>query len=63
MDGSAALISVPLWVYLGFIGSQNRDTLLDWIKKGQIGTVAVVLAIVALFVVRYLLKRKKSKAA
>jgi membrane protein DedA with SNARE-associated domain len=60
MDGSAALISVPLWVYLGFIGSQNRATLLDWVKKGQLGTLIVVGVIIALFILRYFLKRKKS---
>ena len=34
-DGIAALISVPVWVYLGFHGAEQRDLLAQWIKKGQ----------------------------
>lgn len=34
-DGSAALISVPVWVYLGFWGANRREELLQWIKRGQ----------------------------
>jgi membrane protein DedA with SNARE-associated domain len=29
LDGFAALISVPFWVYLGYYGADNRDWLLD----------------------------------
>jgi membrane protein DedA with SNARE-associated domain len=35
LDGFAALISVPLWVYLGYFGANNHDWLLTWIKRGQ----------------------------
>ena len=35
LDGLAALISVPIWVYLGFYGAENREWLLHWIKRGQ----------------------------
>lgn len=35
LDGLAALISVPLWVYLGYLGADNRDWLAIWIHRGQ----------------------------
>lgn len=35
LDGLAALISVPLWVYLGYLGADNRDWLATWIHRGQ----------------------------
>jgi membrane protein DedA with SNARE-associated domain len=61
IDGSAALISVPIWVYLGFLGSQNRTVLLHWIKKGQIGSFVFIGAIIAVFAAKYLIKRFRSK--
>lgn len=35
MDGFAALISVPVWVYLGFYGAKNIDWLFDIVRRGQ----------------------------
>jgi membrane protein DedA with SNARE-associated domain len=37
LDGFAALISVPFWVYLGYYGADNREWLLDWIRRGKAG--------------------------
>lgn len=37
LDGLAALISVPLWVYLGYAGANNREWLAMWIGRGQHG--------------------------
>ena len=47
-DGLAALISVPAWVYLGYIGADNTDWLLKWIHRGQAGVwiVFILLALV-----------------
>ncbi|GAB2580291.1 DedA family protein [Dyella jejuensis] len=35
LDGVAALISVPLWVYLGYFGANRREWLGTWIHRGQ----------------------------
>ncbi len=35
MDGVAALISVPLWVYLGYYGAKNFDWLFSMVRHGQ----------------------------
>jgi membrane protein DedA with SNARE-associated domain len=49
-DGLAALLSVPFWVWLGYIGAENRVWLLDWIRRGQ-GAIALgVVLLIALTV-------------
>ncbi len=35
MDGFAALISVPVWVYLGFYGARNFDWMFAMLHRGQ----------------------------
>jgi membrane protein DedA with SNARE-associated domain len=35
LDGLAALISVPFWVYLGYFGANRREWLGMWIHRGQ----------------------------
>ncbi|MGN2242898.1 DedA family protein [Frateuria sp. GZRR33] len=47
LDGLAALISVPVWVYLGYFGANNREWLTTWIGRGQHGIwiVAAVLVV------------------
>jgi membrane protein DedA with SNARE-associated domain len=35
LDGFAALISVPAWVYLGYFGANNHQWLVLWIRRGQ----------------------------
>ncbi|HET6804362.1 MAG TPA: DedA family protein [Frateuria sp.] len=37
LDGLAALVSVPVWVYLGYFGANNREWLAMWIGRGQHG--------------------------
>lgn len=49
MDGAAALISVPVWVYLGYYGAANHEWLLRWLGRGKaiIGMLVLVLAAIA----------------
>ncbi|MBN8712637.1 MAG: DedA family protein [Xanthomonadales bacterium] len=35
IDTMAALISVPVWVYLGYFGASNHAWLVMWIRRGQ----------------------------
>jgi len=47
LDGMAALVSVPFWVYLGYFGANRREWLGMWIERGQhslwlLGAVAVL---------------------
>jgi membrane protein DedA with SNARE-associated domain len=59
IDGTAALISVPIWTYLGFWGSQQRHLLLEWVKKGQTGSFILLGIIVTVFAARVYLKYRK----
>ena len=43
MDGLAAALSVPVWVYLGDFGAENKDWLLKQIHRFQFGLYAVCL--------------------
>lgn len=64
-DGIAALISVPVWVYLGFWGERQLSdlNLLDnYVKKGQYGVFTVLgIAIVTLVIIWFVKKKIKEK--
>lgn len=62
MDGFAALISVPLWVYLGFFGAENREWLMTKIHQFQ-HVFYVLIAIVVVFVLRWAYKKRKALIA
>ena len=50
LDGMAALLSVPFWVYLGYFGANRREWLGMWIRRGQnsLWLVAGIVLVVAL---------------
>ena len=56
LDALAALISAPIWVYLGYYGAQNHEWLLKWLDRGKV-IVLVVAAIILAVVVRYFWRR------
>ncbi len=59
-DFLAAIISVPVWVYLGFYGASNFDQLMTWVRQGQI-TIFLLLAVVIIgFVVKKYLARRNA---
>ncbi|MFC4161566.1 DedA family protein [Chitinimonas lacunae] len=62
LDGLAALISVPAWVYLGYFGAYNRDWLMTWIGRGQTG-ILVLLGVLALVMLVTYLRRRNAKCA
>lgn len=45
MDGFAAIISVPIWVYLGYFFASNFEELLGHLHKGQM----IILSVLGLF--------------
>ena len=47
LDGAAALISVPFWVYLGYFGADNHQWLLTWMHRGQ-ASLWIILGILLL---------------
>lgn len=56
MDGLAALISVPIWVYLGHYGATNKDWLLQKAHQFQ-NTIIVLLVLGGLILLVYFLRR------
>ncbi|HEV2622361.1 MAG TPA: DedA family protein [Frateuria sp.] len=60
LDGLAALISVPVWVYLGYAGANNREWLAMWIGRSQNGM--WVLAVAAALVAGWLWWRRRYRA-
>lgn len=59
LDFCAAIISVPVWVYLGEHGANNREWLAEQIKTGQSG-IYVIICLIALFVGWKIYKARKS---
>ncbi len=61
-DGFAALISVPLWIWLGYYGAENRDWLLARIKHGQ-SSVAVLVGVLMVGVAWFVWRRVQNRRA
>ncbi|MEY2987812.1 MAG: hypothetical protein RJB13_1333 [Pseudomonadota bacterium] len=62
LDGLAALISVPVWVYLGYLGAERREWLVHWLQRGQSATLTVFgIAIVGFILVQTLKKRNAKR--
>jgi membrane protein DedA with SNARE-associated domain len=53
LDGAAALISVPFWVYLGYYGADNHEWLMHWVHRGKTGIwigIGVLVVVVAILI-------------
>lgn len=61
MDGFAALISVPLWVYLGHYGAANKDWLLQKAHQFQSGLFIAIGIGAAVLLYFWQRKRKRSR--
>lgn len=59
LDGFAALISVPVWVYLGFIFGSNLEQLEKATRRFQFGVYTVLAVAIMTFAILYLVKRRK----
>ena len=59
MDGSAAVISVPIWVYLGYFLANDLSRVLKWVEHAQLTIIGVVVVVILLVVVVKWLKKKK----
>ncbi len=62
LDGFAALISVPIWVYLGHWVGQNIDTALAMAQKVQLSFAGLIAAIIISYLVyRRVAKRRRAQ--
>jgi membrane protein DedA with SNARE-associated domain len=62
LDGLAAVISVPLWVYVGFLFGANLEELEKVVRKAQFGIYAGLVVLVLLFAGAYLVKKRYLRA-
>ena len=63
IDGLAALISVPFWVYLGYFGADNHQWLILWMSRGQSSLWILVGIIVLLALVLWWRHQRRVAAA
>jgi membrane protein DedA with SNARE-associated domain len=59
-DGFAALISVPIWVYLGFLFGENWEDAIKYVKRTQGAIVGTVLVVILLYVAYRFYKRGRA---
>lgn len=57
MDGVAALISVPIWVYMGFFFADNLDLLMEYVGDVQ-RVIYLILGLIILVVLAIYLKKR-----
>ncbi len=58
IDGIAALISVPIWTYLGHYSASNIPLLLEWMKRTKIGLIVVLVALILLYIIGKIFRKK-----
>jgi membrane protein DedA with SNARE-associated domain len=61
MDGSAALISVPVWVYAGYYFAHDLPDLIEWIKHSETFVFSVVGVVVLAWIGYTVVKKYKRK--
>ena len=62
IDGLAALVSVPVWVYIGYLGASNREMLLHWIRDTKIGIVILLAVILLVWFISRMINKRIQKA-
>jgi membrane protein DedA with SNARE-associated domain len=58
MDGGAALISVPIWVYAGYYFAHDLDELVEWIHHSEVFVAGAVVAIAVIWLIYYVVAKK-----
>ena len=61
MDGSAALISVPIWVYAGYYFAYDLDLLVHWVKKSEVLIISILAFVILMSIFFAILRHKKRK--
>ncbi len=61
LDGAAALISVPFWVYLGYYGADNHEWLMQWVHRGKTGIWIAIAVLLTVVLVRFWRHRRAEK--
>jgi len=62
-DGAAALVSAPVFIFLGYKFGGELETLLENVKKGQTRVIAVLAAVAVVYLVYFFWKRRRDQQA
>ncbi len=62
MDGGAALISVPLWVYAGYYFAHDLDDLLHWVRQSETFIISILALIFLIWLIVAVAKKNKVKS-
>lgn len=62
MDGGAALISVPLWVYAGYYFAHDLDDLLHWVKQSETFIISILAIVFVIWLIVSVVKKNKAKS-
>ncbi len=58
LDGFAALISVPVWIWIGYTFGNNWELLEEKIKEFQTGSLIIIAILIVSFIATFLLKKR-----
>lgn len=61
LDGFAAIISVPAWIWVGKAFGENMEVLADKIRQMQMGVFGAVAGLLAFFILAAVVKNKLKK--
>ncbi len=59
LDGLAAVISVPIWVYLGYLGAYNHAWLVTWMHRGRNGLLLLSVVLLSGVLIWWWLRRRR----
>jgi membrane protein DedA with SNARE-associated domain len=62
IDGIAAILSVPVWTFLGYYGASNRDTLVRCIHDTKIIILFILAGFIFFYILSKFIKKKLIKA-
>ena len=60
LDGLAALVSVPFWIWLGYLGAEHREWVLAQLHRGQ-GVLGALLVVLVAFVMAWAWRRGRER--
>ncbi|WP_259393255.1 DedA family protein [Dokdonella fugitiva] len=60
LDGLAALVSVPFWIWLGYLGAEHREWVLAQLHRGQ-GALGALLVVLVAFVMAWAWRRGRER--
>lgn len=58
IDGFAALISVPVWLAVGYFGAHNRERLMEWMTQGHVAVGVLVGVIIVAIAIKMIIRRR-----